>query len=68
MKLKNDQYEIFINGKKIKTINGHDSFYQYLEDYSDEMSKAGYKIIKEVSGFMALFVIFSGEHNIRHIN
>ncbi len=53
MKLKNDQYEIFVNGKKIKTIKGHDSFYQYLEDYNDELTKAGYEIIKEVSGYIA---------------
>lgn len=52
MKLKDDQYEIFVNGKKIKTVKGHNSFYQYLDDYKDEMTNAGYEILKEVSGIV----------------
>lgn len=52
MKLKDDQYEIFVNGKKIKTVKGKEAFYQYLDDYKDEMTNAGYEILKEVSGIV----------------
>lgn len=56
MKLKDDQYEIFVNGKKIKTVKGKEAFYQYLEDYYEQMDNAGYEIIKEVSGSYDIFV------------
>lgn len=56
MKLKDNQYEIFVNGKKIKTVKGKEAFYQYLEDYYEQMDNAGYEILKEVSGSYAIFV------------
>ena len=51
MKLNDNQYEIFENGKKVKTIKGHNAFYKFVDEYNEQKYKDGYETVREYGNY-----------------
>ncbi len=61
MKLNDNQYEIFENGKKVKTIKGHNAFYEFVDEYNEQKYKDGYETVKEYGNY-SVFVNAKKQH------
>lgn len=56
MKLKDNQYEVYVDGKLLRLVTGHKTFENFLERYKNRMYKKGYTIVEEYSCHFTIFV------------
>lgn len=56
MKLKDNEYEVYVDGKLLRVVKGHKRFENYLEHYKEMMYNKGYTIVEEYVGHFIVFV------------
>ena len=56
MKLKDNEYEVYVDGKLLRVVKGHKRFENYLEHYKEMMYNKGYTIVEEYVGHFIIFV------------
>ena len=56
MVLKDNEYEVYINGKLFKIIKGHKRFNNFYEKYTDDLHKKGYKMIQSWTNQYEIYV------------
>ena len=56
MKLKDNEYEVYVDGELLRVVKGHKRFENYLEHYKEMMYKKGYTILEEYVGHFIVFV------------
>lgn len=56
MKLKDNKYEVYVDGELLRLVTGHKTFENYLERYKNRMYKNGYTIIEEYGYGYIIFV------------
>lgn len=56
MKLKDNEYEVYVDGKLLRLVTGHKTFENFLERYKNRMYKKGYTIVEEYSCHYIIFV------------
>ena len=56
MKLKDNEYEVYVDGELLRLVTGHKTFENFLERYINRMRKKGYTIVEEYSCHYIIFV------------